>query len=647
MCRRCTYLLMLFFLLIVLSIQVQAQTQDRITALQERLESLTPTVPGLKEKVQLSMSGVTLQEYLNALGRINNLSLSVDPKLNFRVNNNFNDVTVINVLVFLAKNYNLDIQPVGNILMVTPYQDPSLLIKPPVKEITARYDQFNNSLSLELNNDSLLLVARRITQLSGKNVVVPIALQGKRVSIFLSGAPFETALEKLAYANELKMTRTSDNYYLFQPLEENEQVYINGDRNTAVRRNLRPTASNTGGGHTGLNVKTLKNGQQVISADATNASLLDLVKQAAQETGKSYFLYSDIKGTISLHANDMSFDNFMAALFQGTEYTFRQDNGVYLIGDRKLEGLRTSKVVQLQNRSMDTVLAMIPNDWRRGVEIREFREQNTLLLSGSRPQVAEIESFIKQIDVLVPMVLIEVTLLDINKSRNISTGIRAGVGDSTAKTGGSILPGLDFTLSSSSINSFITSAGKAFGMNIGKVTPNFYVGLTALENQNNVEVRSVPKLSTLNGHTASLSIGSERYYTLKTQNVIPSVTSTQSIFTTQFQKTEANLAINIKPLVSGDDQVTLNIDVSISDFIGTPTQDAPPPKSNSKFNTIIRAHNEDMIVLGGIERTAKGVSSGGIPLLSRIPILKYIFSRRSRQDDKIVTVVFIKPTIIR
>ena len=647
--------MVLLLLLGLLPGRLLAQVPDRVQEVQARLEALSATVPGLHEPVQISMSGVTIQEFLNALSRSNNLSISVDPKLSFRVNHNFNNVTAQNILVFLAKNYNLDIQPVGAILTITPYQDPALLLRPPVREISARYDQLNNSLSLELSNDSLTLVARRITQLSGRNVVVPVALQGKRVTGFIANAPFELALEKLAFANDLKMVRTSDNFYLFQPLEENEQVYVNGDRNTAVRRTFRPqqgSSSNTGtgapgGATSGLFVRTMPNGQKLISADATNAAILDLVKQSAQETGKSYFVYSDIKGSISLHVTDMTYDNFMAALFQGTEYTFKQDNGIYMMGDRRLEGLRTNKVIQLQNRSIDTVMAMIPSDWRRGVEIREFREQNTLLLSGSRPQIAEIESFVKQIDLLVPMILIEVTLLDINKTRLVSTGIKAGVGDSTAKTGGSLLPGLDFTLSAGSLNSFLNVLGKATNLNLGHVVPNFYVGLTALENMNNVEVRSVPKMSTLNGHTASLSIGSERYYSIKTQNVIPSVATTQSIYTTQFQKTEANLAINIKPIVSGDDQVTLTIDVNISDFIGTPTTDAPPPKSNSKYQTIVRAHNEDMIVLGGIERTQRGVTSSGIPLLSRIPILKYIFSSRTREDDKIVTVVFIKPTIIR
>jgi len=175
--------------------------------------------------------------------------------------------------------------------------------------------------------------------------------------------------------------------------------------------------------------------------------------------------------------------------------------------------------------------------------------------------------------------------------------------------------------------------------------PNFYVKLSALENNSNVDIRSVPKLSTLNGHSANLSIGSSRYYSQKTQNVIPSLNA-QTVVTEQFTEVNANLEIDIRPVVSGDDQVTLNIKVNISDFIGSPPLNAPPPKSTSKFSSIIRAKNEDMIVLGGLERTESNESGSGVPILSRIPVLKWLFSSREKSNNKVVTLVFIKPTIL-
>jgi type IV pilus assembly protein PilQ len=644
MYKKFTYLL-LVCLFVSSAARLSAQQPDRIQAIQQKLDNLAGIVPGLNQKVQLLVTGVSIREYLNAISRSNNLSISSDPGLNFSIYDSFNSVTAANILVLLSKKYNLDIAVVGSIIYITPYRDPNQFLVPPPKDINAKYNPSDNSLSLSLENDSLASVAKKITLISGKNIVVPGALQNKRVSAFIANAPFETALEKLAYANEIKMVKTNDNFYLFQPLGENEELYVNGDKNTAVRKNFRNAAQPGNGGATGL-FSRMVNGQKLISADAVNSPIIDLVKQASQETGKSYSIYSDIKGSITLHVTDVSYDNFLSLLFKSTEYTFHSENGIYVIGDRKLEGLRTFKAVQLQNRSLDTIVTMIPAEWKRGVEIKEFREQNTLLLSGSSSQIAEMEAFIKQLDVLVPVVLIEVTMIDVHKTRNVATGLSIGVSDSV-KTGGTVLPGLDYTFGARGVNDFLNSVGKMTSLNLGHVVPNFYVRLQALEANNNIDVRSVPKLTALNGHSAVLSIGSKRYYKNTTQNVIPSISSAQSIFTNVYQEVNADLSISIKPIVSGDDQVTLGIRVNISDFTAIPTDGSPPPQAISKFETSLRVHNEDTIVLGGLERTESDESGSGIPILSRIPILKWIFSSRSKTNSKVVTVLFIKSTIIR
>lgn len=639
-------LFLMFFLGLSQPNQCSAQisnSTERMKMVEQRLRNLAIAVPGLNQKVQMNVSNVSIQEFLRALAQANNLNINIDPQLNFKVYNNFTNETALNVLLFLSKEYGLDINLVGSIMSITKAEEPRIVV--PVKQVNVSYNEQNNTLSLELNNDSLFKVAQRITALSQKNVVVPTALLAKKVTAFLSQAPFETALSQLAFANELKVVKTNDNVFVFEPLGDGEELFINSEKNTSVRRNLKPlnTAGAPVNNNFRLQTRTLS-GNKLISIDAVNVPIIELVKNVAQEVNLNYFLYSELKGNITSRVNDISFDQLLSSVFQGTEYTYRKENGIYLIGDRKVEGLRAHKLVQLQNRAIDTIQNMIPTEWRKGVEIKEFREQNTILLSGSSPQITEIEGYIKQLDKLVPMVLIEVTLMDVRKGKSVKTGITAGVSD-TLRRGGTVFPGLDYTFGAKSINDFISRLGRNNSVNLGRVTPGFYVRLSALENNSNVEIRSVPKLSTLNGHVANLSIGSKKYYSNKTQNVIPSLAA-QTVITEQFNAVEANLDIKIKPLVSGDNQVTLNIKVDISDFIGDPPPNAPPPTSTSKFESIIRMKNEEMVVLGGLERTESSETGSGVPILSRIPILKWLFSSKSKSNQKVVTIVFIKPTII-
>ncbi|WP_216657905.1 type II secretion system protein GspD [Sphingobacterium shayense] len=638
----------------VLASFAQQSAEEQFQQVEQRLRALSVTVPGLNEKVKLSVSGVSIQEFVRALAESNGLNINVEPELQMSIVNNFQNETALNVLLFLSKNYQLDVQVVGSIMSITQMRGIEPVVPP--KQIKVTFDATDNSLAYELEGDNLADVAQAISSVSGRNVVIPVNLQQQTVSGFIAAAPFEVALEKLAFTNNLRYNRTRDGVYVFEGLIPGEELFINQQKETAVR--YRSNIAQQGGGVEAMQgvttgtpgVFTVYGEQQQegkrFTIQAENTPIADLIKRAAQDAEVNYFIYSTIQGQVSANVRDVSFEDFLVSIFRTTPYTFRKENGMYMIGDRKMEGLRDSRIIQLQNRSLDTVLAMIPTDWRRDVEIKEFKEQNMLLLSGSSPQIREIEEYVKRIDKLVPMVLIEVTILDIQQGNTVKTGITAGIADSTTTMGGKILgEGIDFTFGSGGINRFLSQIGRNNSFNLGRVSPNFYVTLKALEENQNVNMRSVPKLSTLNGHNASLSIGSKRYYRTETQNVIPSLTS-QSIVTEQYTPVEANMAIDIRPVVSGDDQITLDIKVDITDFVGGTSPNEPPPTSTSKFESIVRARNEDMIVLGGIERMEDSNNGSGVPVLSRIPILRWLFSSREKTTRKVVSVVFIKSTII-
>jgi type IV pilus assembly protein PilQ len=628
----------------------------RYKQIESNLLSLANQNPGLNETVDFSVSGASIHEFLRGLAAANNLNISVDPSLDFKIYNNFTNEKVSNILLFLVKEFNLDIRFIGTIMAFHPYSPPPAP-RPEIKrkEIIVKYHSYNNSLTLDLSRDTLSEVVKKITLETKKNVILSSGLADKTISIYIQEASFDNAIEKMAYANNLKVVKTEDNFYVIttQGVEDDEMLakesklpkssYNNPFPVLDDKRKQTKSSNSSNIGNIYIDVNANSGGEPLITMEAINMPIGETIKSVAASVGISYFLFSDIKGNSSLRLLNVGFDEFLKRHLQGTDYTFKKSNNLYLIGERKLEGLRANKVVQLQYRSAKDIVNMIPADIKHGVEVKEFIELNSLLLTGAQPQIDEIISFINNIDKVVPMVLIDVIIMDIRKNRSIETGIKAGLSDSL-NTGGSVFPGLDFVFSSKSINQFLSWLGSNNAVNLGKVKPNFYVGLKALESNNNVDVRATPKLSTLNGHKATLSIGSTRYYSTETQNVVGSL-SPQTVVTQQFHQVEANLAISINPVVSGDDQVTLEIEVNNSDFLEAP-ENRPPASATSQFNSIVRVKNEEMIVLGGLEREEKSETGSGFPLLSRIPIIKWLFSSRTKLKSKTVTIVFIKPSIL-
>lgn len=632
-------------------------TTDRFTEIENTLKKLaSENSPGLNDPIDFSVSGVSIQEFLRSVAEVHELNINVDPELTFKVYNNFSKETVLNVMLFLVREYDLDIRFSGSIMSFSKY----IPIAPGTpayipKNISIKYSSYSNLLSLDLQSDSLYLVARKITQVTKKNVIISSGLSNKLISIYIEDMPFDAAINKMAFTNELKVIKTDDNFYVLKGLAEGDNLLAEENPNKGAFKPMYNTATGAG---TQLPSPSSVNSSirchvedsadtKKLHLEAINAPISEIIKTVATKANINYFMYSELKGNSTSYVSGVTFQELLTFLLQGTEYTFKVDNNLYLIGERKLEGLRAYKVVQLNYRSIDNIQDVIPAELKKGIEIKEFKELNSLLLSGSLPQIYEIDAFIKEIDKVVPMVMIEVIIMEVNKSRTVKTGISAGISDSTAvtKTTGTFLPGLDVTLSSSTINDFISGLGLGGITNLGAVTPNFYMTLSALETNQNVEVKSMPKLSTLNGHDANMSIGQTIYYTVETQNTMGSLTP-NTIKTQQYQSVQANQTLTIKPLVSGDDQVTLTIEVNQTSFLPTDRTNGPPNTTSSQFKSIVRVKNEEMIVLGGLEKISKSQESKGTPILSRIPIIKLLFSAKSKTKSKSILIIFIRPTII-
>jgi type IV pilus assembly protein PilQ len=236
-------------------------------------------------------------------------------------------------------------------------------------------------------------------------------------------------------------------------------------------------------------------------------------------------------------------------------------------------------------------------------------------------------------------------VVDSKTGHTTTTGLKAGIADKSAVSGGTLFPEVNYNLNATSINSLINSFN-GFGLvKLGKVTENFYFNIGVLEDQGIVKKRSTPKLATLNGHEATMTLGNTEYYLEESNNVIGSQ-NPQNIITKQYKSVKADFTLKIKPIISGNEQITLEIKVDQSDFTGRISPQAPPGAVSRNFESLIRVKNEEMILLGGLETNSVSDAGSGVPLLGRIPVLKWIFSSRKREKSASKLNVFIKPVIV-
>jgi type IV pilus assembly protein PilQ len=288
---------------------------------------------------------------------------------------------------------------------------------------------------------------------------------------------------------------------------------------------------------------------------------------------------------------------------------------------------------------------ILPKELMDNLSVQTDYELNSYYVNGPGASVERFKQFIKKIDKPVPVVLIEVMIIEVSKSATIDAGVSWGIGTEPTTTQGGIYPETDLALGATTVNKIIGSFNDFAGFNLGRVGPNFFASIKASETNGDLKVRSTPKLATLNSHRAVFSNSQTSFYAV-TQRNIYGTDNPQTSEITNYYPIDAELSLTITPSVTGSDKVILDIGVIQSSFGNRVSDDAPPDINSRSFSSIIAMQDQDIAILGGIEEQYKSNRGSGVPFLARIPIIKWLFSRRVREGRKSKLTVLIKPTII-
>lgn len=627
-------------LILLLFALTPAFAQQDSNALSARLDELSKLKPGINEVIKFDVSGLSLHDFITAVAGEHQLNVDVDNSLTTVVNNTFYDVTVKDVLIFLTERYDLDISFMSNIIIVKKRQEQAKpVIKPMPKTINVDYNAQNDFLSIKLQNDTLTRVAEAIIDRSGKNIVLSQDVKTLTVTSYILNRPFDQVIDMMAKSNNLIVTKDENGFYYIQ---KSLEPPVTVEKLNPKTRSPKAYFGEPGYFETGLT----STGYLSVKANAADAA--DLLIDAAEKLNVTYFIYNKPENEkVTLLAENITFDDLLEHIFKGRKYTYKKKDNFYLIGEQGTEGLRVTEVIPLQNRSIESVLMSLPKVFFESVEIKEFIELNSLIVSGSKNIIDEMKLYIQQIDKVVPLVQIDVMIVQYNKSYDIQTGIKAGLDkQNKVQTGGTLFPTGDVSLNGSSVNSLIDAFNGLGVVKLGKVTDAFYLNLKFLEDNSIIKIESTPKIATISGHEAKLAIGETSYYFEQNNQLLTNTITSNILQSGTWKSTEANLSVSIKPFVSSDESVTLTIVVEKSSFLGRAGENAPPGKATQKFESLVRVKNNEMVLLGGLDELQKEDSSSGVPFLARIPVIKWFFSSRRKVKDNSKLHIFVKPTII-
>lgn len=710
-------------LFLVFNLSLYSQEESRIQSIKNQLEVLAVDNTGLTEvlKLEINVTNVSLSNFLIGISKVHNINMNVDPALDaIKIVNNFSNVTVADLLVFLSKKYQLHIDFTGNILSISPYTPPAE--KPLEKEISLAYDPVDRRISLDLKNDPLEKVFRKITDASGRNLLFASGMETLPLTLYLKEVDFDKAMKHLAMTNNLSFSKSRDGFYLFNTAYSPAQTQQASKGKPGQSRPTRLARQ------TDFSYQVTDTTAMRLNVAFSHTPISTIIHEIGTALKLNIYTATPLEhaGTITFTAKNITFDELLLKMFESRQhtvshipdnagsvsqpngntiaFTFKKEGSIYFFGTEDQLSVRTIEIIPLMHRAIEllgdpslssgrtagrtvqgnsgyinspqntlntnaintgrasiktrsgnfnthsnkaeALVNILPDDVIANLDIKIDFELNSFIVSGPATNINRFKTFVKEIDKPVPVILIEVMLLEVSRTATLEAGISWGIAEEPTTTKGNLFPSTDFTLGAKTVNKVIGGFNGFGSFNIGKVIPEFFASIKAMEANGNVKVRSTPKLSTLNGHRANLSIGETTYYVVTNQNFYGSQIP-QSSEIRNYEPIDAELAINIKPLVSGDGQITLDINVIQSDFNGERIdEDAPPGINSREFSSIIRVRDQDLVVLGGLEEKIKNDSGSGVPFLARIPVIKWLFSKRKREDSKRKLTVLIKPTVI-
>ena len=277
--------------------------------------------------------------------------------------------------------------------------------------------------------------------------------------------------------------------------------------------------------------------------------------------------------------------------------------------------------------------------------------QNAIVARGTPDELLLAQKIIDDLDKARPEVVVDIAVLEVNKNWERTLGI------SWPGSAGVALQSPTSSSSSSSSSSSTTTTSTSptlynlahlnstdFAVTIGTATAN------ALLTDSTTKILQNPRIRATDSQKATMKIGSRiPIATGSYQSGVGATTALTSLAETQFQYIDVGVNIEMTPTVHYDHDVTLKLAIEVSSENGSSTIEGvtEPIIAQKKTDQTIRLHEGEATILGGILDKQDLQSWTGIPGLSSIPFLKYLFGSKDHQiqDDEIVFLLV--PHIVR
>ncbi|MDA8168145.1 MAG: type IV pilus secretin PilQ [Nitrospiraceae bacterium] len=399
---------------------------------------------------------------------------------------------------------------------------------------------------------------------------------------------------------------------------------------------------------------------QKISLDFQNADIVPIFMLLGEVSGYNMVVSPGVAGTITLKLKDVPWEQALNILLQTFNLGKEVEGNVMTIAPlsqfaawkQAKESLKETseqtenlvqEVIKLNYATATDVSTAITNAKLlspRG-NITTDNRMNTLIIKDIPSSIAKIRDLVAIMDVAKPQVMIEAQIVEVNSQYTQNLGIRWGGTQNIAGSTTANQQKFDF-----SVNTPVASAGAdvsgSSGAAVGAGTftlgtanaLSLKLSIEALETVSKARSLSNPRVLTMDNEQANIQQGTS----------IPVQTTTAEGTSTQY--VNANLNLTVTPRITPDGYIQLKVNAANDSLGALSAQGYAINKKSVTTQAIVK--DGDTLVLGGIYINSENTSETGIPLLSKIPILSWLFkTRQETGPNPSELLILVTPKIIK
>ncbi|MFH0791193.1 MAG: TonB family protein [Candidatus Omnitrophota bacterium] len=337
-----------------------------------------------------------------------------------------------------------------------------------------------------------------------------------------------------------------------------------------------------------------------------------------------------VQGALSIELKEVPLEEALSMILSVGNYSFRRmPEGYYLIGlctpnspsFNKLSVTESFRPNYLKARELQTLISEF---YQLYIKINE--DANTITITAAPDVVKRIKEDLLKLDQPQRQVMLEALVIELSDEGKKSLGLTWG---SMLEGGFSVYPptNLDYT----------RTANKGAYSVAGTLSSDLLVRINTMISEGRAKVRANPRVATLEGKQAEISIGREEYYLINVGSTATAYYTLQSIAT--------GVVLKITPYIDQNRQITVAIAPQVSEVIGKGATNLPVITKRTA-TTSLRVNDGQTIALGGLVQEQSNETITKVPFLSSLPLAGGLFRHKSTNLINKEVVIFITPRIL-